>query len=273
MSRQHRDVLSLEWVRLELVRTAYATRGGVLAAMDPRAVLAWYVLLALAPWFTHNLTVLGALFAVGAVSVLLARVGPLVLGLFGIGLVLELAYIAGAAWLFGGDAQTVLALVELTLKLGTVSLASMAAFVSLDPEKLSDALLAMRAPTMLAFGVSYGYRMLPLLVDEFSDVVESYRLRTPAPAPGFLAWRSVVRLVRLVVLAFYPVFLNTAQSVRTTVEALETRGFTSAVTDGRGRRLRVGHLQVTGYDVAVIAVTAGAVAVAFWAGAQWPLFR
>ena len=86
MARKTHDVLSVDWVRLELLRTAYSTRGGLFSRMDPRMVIAWYLVMALAPWFTHNLTVLIGFFVLGVASVILARVGPLVLGLFVIGL-------------------------------------------------------------------------------------------------------------------------------------------------------------------------------------------
>lgn len=49
MARRHRELLSVEWVKLELLRTAYATRGGLFARMDPRMVLLWYVVMAFAP--------------------------------------------------------------------------------------------------------------------------------------------------------------------------------------------------------------------------------
>ncbi|HEV7948952.1 MAG TPA: hypothetical protein VGP24_04210, partial [Glaciihabitans sp.] len=124
--RKERDTLSVEWVKLELLRTAYATRGGLLSVMDPRVVVIWYLLMGISPWFTHNLTVLSILFAVTAGSVIASRVGPLVLGLFVIGLVGEGFYVFTAAWFFGGDLTTVLSLLELTLKLGTLSMASMA---------------------------------------------------------------------------------------------------------------------------------------------------
>ena len=181
MARKQRDVLSVEWIKLELIRTAYATRGGLFSTMDPRMVLLWYLIMAVAPWFTHNLTVLAIFFAMGVVAVILARVGPLLLALFVFGLLMETVYIFVAALFFGGDLNTVLALAEFTLKLGAISMASMAAFVSLDPEKLSDALLSLKAPPMLAFAVSYGYRMLPILVEEFNTVFDNYRLRSAPP--------------------------------------------------------------------------------------------
>ncbi len=274
MTRKQRDVLSVEWVKLELIRTAYATRGGLFAAMDPRMVLGWYLMLAIIPWFTHNLTVLAVLFVMGAVAVALARVGPLILALFVFGLIMESVYIFVAAIFFGGDVSTVVALLELTLKLGTISMASMAAFVSLDPEKLSDALLSLRAPALLAFAVSYGYRMLPILVEEFNTVFDNYRLRSAPPEkPGILGYRTVVHWIKMAVLSFYPIFLNTAQSVRTTVEALETRGFTYATVDQRGRNIRLAYLKVRWLDVVVLALTSLLIAGAFWMGAQWPIYH
>ncbi|WP_029067896.1 energy-coupling factor transporter transmembrane component T family protein [Jonesia quinghaiensis] len=272
--RKHHDVLSVEWVKLELIRTAYATRGGLFSTMDPRMVVMWYLVLAIVPWFTHNLTVLAGLFVLGCISVGLARVGPLLLGLFVFGLIVETFYVFIAAWLFGGDTQTVIALVELTLKLGAVSLASMAAFVSLDPEKLSDAMLAFRMPQMITFGVSYGYRMLPILIEQFATVFEGYRLRSaPVENKGFLGWRMITQWCRLTVLSFYPIFLNTAKSVRTTVESLEARGFTYAAVDGRGRQIRLAYLRLTAKDWAVMAVTLALIAGVFWFGAQFPLYR
>lgn len=274
MARKQRDVLSIEWVKLELIRTAYATRGGLFSKMDPRAVIVWYLILAIVPWFTHNVTVLAGLFLLGAVSVIAARVGPLVLGLFIIGLGFEIIYLVAASLLFGGNFDTLIALGVLNLKLGAVSMASMAAFVSLDPEKLSDALLAFKAPSLLAFGVSYGYRMLPIMVEEFNTVFDGYRLRMAAPEKhGIFAWRTIVHWVKMAVLSFYPIFLNTAKNVRTTVEALETRGFTYAQEDGRGRQLRLAYLTITTLDIAVLAGTIILIVICFWAGAMWPIYR
>ncbi|WP_304450895.1 energy-coupling factor transporter transmembrane protein EcfT [Nocardiopsis sp. YSL2] len=271
--RKERDRLSVEWVKLELLRTAYATRGGLLSRRDPRVVIGWYGIFAVVPWLTHNITVLAGLFAVCAVFVVLSRVGPLVLGLFVIGFVLESVYVLIAAWMFGGDLGTVLALVELTLKLATVSLASMAAFVSLDPEKLSDALLSLHAPAMVSFGVSYGYRMLPILMEEFHTVIDGHRLRAaPLPSKGLLGWRVVARTATTVVAAFYPLMLNTAKRTRTTVEALETRGFTFAAEHTDGRRIRLAHLRATWEDGLLIAVSLLLVAAAFAAGHSYPLY-
>ncbi|MBB5833252.1 energy-coupling factor transporter transmembrane component T family protein [Brachybacterium aquaticum] len=267
MARQTHDVLSVDWVRLELLRTAYSTRGGLFSRMDPRAVLAWYLVMAIAPWLTHDTAVLALLFAIGVVAVALARVGPLVLGLFLIGLLGNVLGLFIASILFGGNLDTLVALAELNLKLGAVSMASMAAFVSLDPEKLSDALLWFRAPELLAFGVSYGYRMLPILVDEYVTVFEGQRLRhAPVIRRGVLGWRVIWQWCRLAVTAFYPIMLNTAKNIRTTVEALETRGFTYGASNPAGRALRLAYLRISALDVAVVAATVLLVVGAYWAG-------
>ncbi|WP_125775468.1 energy-coupling factor transporter transmembrane component T family protein [Antribacter gilvus] len=273
-SRSGLDRASVEWVKLELMRVAYATRGGFLSRRDPRAVIAWYVVGAIAPWFTYDLTVLAILFGLAVVGALAARIGPLLLGLFVLGLLGELVYLLILVLVLGHDWSTVLDLVMPTLKLGTVSLVSMAAFVSLDPEKISDALLALRAPAMIGFAVSYGYRMIPVLIDEYQTVVDGHRLRGAPPGPvGFLGRRAVVRVCWIAVQAFYPLVLNTAKRTRTTVEALETRGFTAATAAGSGglaRSLRLARLRFTAADGVLLAGTVLAVAGAFAAGAVLP---
>ncbi|MEG3616171.1 energy-coupling factor transporter transmembrane component T [Isoptericola haloaureus] len=254
------DRVSVEWVKLELMRVAYATRGGFLARRDPRAVLGWYALCALAPWFTYSTPILVVLFVLSLGCALAARIGPLLLGLFTLGLVGQAAYVLVLVLVLGGDTTALDGLLQISLKLGAVSLASMAAFVSLDPEKLSDGLQAMRAPAVLGFAISYGYRMVPLLIDEFHDIVDGHRLRgAPHQGHGFLGWRTIARIGRIAVQAFYPLFLNTAQRTRTTVEAMETRGFTSAGPSPAGRRLRLAYLRWRVGDTLLLVVSVAVV--------------
>lgn len=264
-TRSGLDRLSVDWITLELMRVAYATRGGFLAARDPRAVVGWYVVGATAPWFTYDVTVLAVLFAAALVAALAARIGPLLLGLFLLGIVGDLVYLLVMLLVLREDPAAIGALLLPVLKLGTVSLVSMAAFASLDPEKVSDALLAMRAPEILGFAVSYGYRMIPVLVDEFRTIVDGHRLRgAPPRGPGFLGLRVPARLATILVRSFYPLILNTAKRTRTTVEALETRGFTAAGTaGGAGRSLRLAHLRFGVADAVLLAGTLGVVAAAY----------
>lgn len=255
-SRSGFDRVTVEWVKLELVRVAYATRGGFLAGRDPRAVLGWYLVCALAPWLTYSTPALAVFFVLSLACALAARIGPLLLGLFSLGLLGQAAYVLVLVLVLGGSPAAVDGLVQISLKLGAISLVSMAAFVSLDPEKLSDGLQALRAPAVLGFGVSYGYRMVPMLIDEFQTIVDGHRMRgAPHCGHGFLGWRTAARVGRIAVQAFYPLILNTAQRTRTTVEALETRGFSLTGSDDPGRRLRLAHLRFTVADAALLLVT------------------
>jgi energy-coupling factor transport system permease protein len=254
----------VEWVKLELMRVAYATRGGFLAARDPRGVVAWYAVAALAPWFTYDLRLLTVFFAAALACALAARIGPLLLGLFVLSTIGQVAYLLVLVLVMGGEVGSVVGLTQAYLKLSTVSLVSMAAFVSMDPEKICDALIALRAPAILGFAVSYGYRMVPVLVDEFQTVVDGHRMRgAPSRGPGLLGWRALARGGRIAVQAFYPLILNTAKRTRTTVEALETRGFTAAMESGAGREQRLAHLRWRAGDTVLIGATVAVVVAAY----------
>ena len=68
-------------------------------------------------------------------------------------------------------------LLVLTLKVASVSLASITVFSGLDPDRLSNGLMWFGCPEKLSFSISYAYRMLPMLMEEFQNVLLSYRLR------------------------------------------------------------------------------------------------
>lgn len=262
------DRVAVDWVVLELMRVAYATRGGFLAVRDPRAVVWWYLIGACAPWFTDDAGVLAVLFTAALAAASAARIGPLLLGLFLLGVAGDLLYLLVMLLVLREDPATVVTLVVPVLKLGTVSLVGMAAFASLDPEKVADALLALRAPPVLGFAVSYGYRMIPVLVDEFRTIVDGHLLRgAPPRGPGFLGLRAAARAAAVLARSFYPLVLNTARRTRTTAEALETRGFTAAgPASGRARALRLAHLRFGPPDAVLLAATLAVVVLAYGAG-------
>ncbi|HEV7951209.1 MAG TPA: energy-coupling factor transporter transmembrane component T, partial [Glaciihabitans sp.] len=133
--------------------------------------------------------------------------------------------------------------------------------------------LSFRAPALLSFGVSYGYRMLPILVDEFHTIVDGHRVRSaPVRSPGILGWRYLVRVCQITVAAFYPLMLNTAKRTRTTVEALETRGFTYAMEHPDGQRIRLAYLKVRARDVVLLMVSALVIVGAYLLGGMFPFY-
>ncbi|MCR2807866.1 energy-coupling factor transporter transmembrane component T family protein [Paenibacillus soyae] len=273
MKRTLLDKINVENVKLELMRTAFGRQSTLLGRLDPRILIIWYSIFAVMPWFIHEEAVLFGLLLPMILFTLSSKVSPLVLIIMAIGLLSELAYILIASFLFGGSMEGIWALLTLTLKILIISLASIAVFSSMDPEKLSDALLSLGMPAQFSFGVSYGYRTLPILIEEYHNLIHSYRLRGRAPeADSWLRWRSLLYMAKISVIAFYPLILNTAKRTRTTVEALEVRGFTYSLVNKEAKRLKLAYLRVSWRDYVFLAVSAIYMAALFWtAHAIFPL--
>jgi energy-coupling factor transport system permease protein len=250
-----RKRISVEYVKTEILKTAYGNRDTIIAKLDPRVLLIWYVVFALAPWFFYNRTILIGFCVLTAVVTALSRVSGLILFMLAFGVIGDVVGWGVSSLLFGGDLSVFWSLTTLILKLLSISLASIAVFSSMDPDRFSDALLSLGVPDQLAFGISYGYRMVPVLIGEYHNIVNAYRLRGKEPdKPGFLYWRMIVYSLRLIVRAFYPMILNTAKRMRTTVEGLEIKGYTYALEHPEAKRLKLACLHVQADDVLFLAV-------------------
>lgn len=236
------DKLSLEYVKGELLKTAYGSGDTFLGRLDPRTLIFWYLFFAIGPWFIHNEVILVSFLLFMLIMTYLARVSHLILFILCIGLLSEIAVLFIISLFFGGDLASIGPLSWLTIKLAVISLASVAVFTSLDPEKFSDALLRLGVPAQVSFSVSYGYRILPTLIEEFHKVILSYRLRGKAPEKaGLFYWRMVVYYMKILVLSFYPLILNGAKRSRTTVEALETKGFSHSTNNLEVKKLKTAY--------------------------------
>ena len=250
------DKFSLEYVKGELVRTAYSTDVNLLTKLDPRVLLIWYSYFAIIPWFIHSHIVLIGYLLFMAFLTYKAKVSPLILGVLGLGLLGEMFILFLISLIFGGGLETVLPMFWLSIKLGGISLASVAVFTSLNPEKFSDALLRLGFPAQFSFSVAYGYRILPTLLEEFQQIILSYRLRGKAPVKsGLLYWRKIMYFLIVFIRSFYPLILNTAKRSRTTVEALEVKGFTYGANNREMVRLKTGYLKLTYIDYSFIMIT------------------
>ena len=243
-----------------------------LSKFDPRILIGWYSFFAIAPWFIHDKTVLIGMLLAIAILTYTSKPSVLVLIVLAFGLVSDTAYMLIVSLAFGGGFSAAWALSTLTLKLLVIALASIAVFSSMDPEKLSDALLSLGMPAQFSFGVAYGYRMLPILIEEYNNLLYSFRLRGRAPLrKGWLGWRSLVYMGKLSVLAFYPLILNTAKRTRTTVEALEVKGFTYAIKDPKVKRIKLAYMKILPRDYVFLGVSATYVACLFWMGSHFNL--
>lgn len=251
------DKFSMDFLRNQVLKNAYGNNDTVIAARDPRVLLVWYLFFGLVPWFVQDTTFLLGCFVLVMITTLLARVAGLVLLLFAVGVFSQTGYLLIATWLFGGDASAVAPLLVLTLKVATISLASVTVFSGLDPDRLANGLMWFGCPEQLSFSISYAYRILPMLMEEFQNVLLSYRLRGNPPAHDTLTGKIkyLAYQVRIIMAAFYPLMLNTAKRSRTTVEALELRGYRYAATNKTVRRIKLAGLHLSWDDGIFAAVS------------------
>lgn len=251
------DKFSIDFLRNQVLKNAYGNDDTVIAKLDPRILFVWYLFFALVPWFSGNVIFLLGCFAIVTVTTLMARVAGLVIVLFALGVFSQTGYLFIVSLLFGGDASTVLPLLILTVKVATVSLASITVFSGLDPDRLSNGLMWFGCPEKLSFSISYAYRMLPMLMEEFQNVLLSYRLRGSAPETEtfFGKVRYLIYQVRVIMQSFYPLMLNTAKRSRTTVEALEIKGYRYAAVNKEVKKMKLASLKVTYNDLLFLALS------------------
>ena len=251
------DKFSIDFLRNQVLKNAYGNDDTVIARLDPRILLVWYLFFGLVPWFVNNLWFLMACFLLVLITTVLARVAGLVLLLFAVGVFTQTGYLLVVSFLFGGDASTIVPLLILTLKVATCSLASVTVFSGLDPDRLSNGLMWYGCPERLSFSISYAYRILPMLMEEFQNILLSFRMRGNPPAHERF-WGKVKYLfyqVKVVMHAFYPLMLNTAKRSRTTVEALEIKGYRYAAVNKAVKKMKLATLKVTYNDLLFLTIS------------------
>ena len=251
------DKFSMDFLRNQVLKNAYGNNDTVIAAMDPRILIAWYLFFGIVPWFVSDIPFLMGSFLLVMATTLLAHVAGLVLFLFGLGVFSQTGYLFLVTLLFGGDASAIAPLLVLSLKVATCSLASVTVFSGLDPDKLSNGLMWYGCPERLSFSISYAYRMLPMLMEEFQNVLLSYRLRGNPPEHQNFSGkvRYLIYQVKIIMQSFYPLMLNTAKRSRTTVEALELRGYRYAAVNKEVKKLKLSSLKVGYNDLMFLAIS------------------
>ncbi|HIV52205.1 MAG TPA: energy-coupling factor transporter transmembrane protein EcfT, partial [Candidatus Mediterraneibacter norwichensis] len=245
------DKLSVDFLRNQVLKNAYGNNDTVIAGMDPRILLVWYLFFGLVPWFVNDLNFLIGCFLLVTITTLLAQVAGLVLFLFVLGVFSQTGYLLIVTLLFGGDASAIAPLLVLTLKVATVSLASVTVFSGMDPDKLANGLMWYGCPERLSFSISYAYRILPILMEEFQNILLSYRLRGNPPEHEHL-WGKIKYLIyqiNVIIHAFYPLMLNTAKRSRTTVEVLEIKGYRYAAVNQEAKKMKLSSLHVENNDL------------------------
>lgn len=250
------DKLNVEQMKIELMNTAYANDQTFIAKLDPRILFIWYGFFGIAPWFIDEQVVLLGMLLATIITTVMTKVSRLILFILILGILGQGGYMFIATLFFGGNITVLLPLIMLTVKLAVISLASITVFCSMSPEKLSVGLLSIGVLGQVSFSISYGYRMLPLLLEEYNHVFMSYRLRGRAPdKKGFLYWRITYYFIRLAVLSFYPLLLSVAKRARTTVEALETKGSKNAFKNPVVKKLKLQTLKIGRNDYGFLTIS------------------
>lgn len=251
------DKFSMNFLKDQVLKNAYGNNDTVIAALDPRILIVWYLFFGLVPWFVDDLWFLGACFALVVITTLLAHIVGLVLFVFALGVFSQTGYLFIVSLFFGGDASAIVPLLILTLKVATCSLASITVFSGLDPDRLANGLMWFGVPERLSFSISYAYRILPMLMEEFQNILLSFRMRGMEPEHDTFMGkiRYLIYQVKMIMQAFYPLMLNTAKRSRTTVEALEIRGYRNAAVNREIRRIKLSSLHVTYNDGLFLALS------------------
>lgn len=251
------EFISMDNIKNQVMKNAYGNTDTAIAKIDPRVLMIWYLFFAIVPWFVNDTIFLLGSFILVLFTTLQAKVAPLVIFLFALGVFSQTGWLLIVTLLFGGDGSAFIPLLILTLKVSTVSLASITVFSGMDPDNLAKGLMWMKFPGRLSFSISYAYRILPVLVSEFQNILLSYRMRGLAPEADTLRGKIkyVIYQLRIIMDSFYPLLLNTAKRSRTTVEALEIKGYTYASTDDNAKKLKLSTLKIEANDLLFLALS------------------
>lgn len=251
------DKFTIDYLRNQVLKNAYGNDDTIIAGLDPRTLLCWYLFFGLIPWLLNDFIVLLGMFVFVAITTKLAKIAPLVLFLFCLGVFCQTGYMFIAALFFGGNLSTLYSLLVMTLKVSVCSLASITVFSGLNPDRLATGLLYFGCPDQLSFSISYAFRILPILMEEFQNILLSYRLRGHSPSKK--TWLGKVKYfiyqIKIIILSFYPLMLNTAKRSRTTVEALELKGYRYANENKIVRKKKMASLMFKKDDLIFVLIS------------------
>lgn len=251
------EFISMDNIKNQVMKNAYGNTDTAIAKIDPRVLMIWYLFFAIVPWFVNDTVFLLGSFFLVLFTTIQARVASLVIFIFVLGVFCQTGWLLIVSLVFGGDGSAVIPLLILTLKVSTVSLASITVFSGMDPDNLAKGLMWMKFPGRLSFSISYAYRILPTLISEFQNILLSYRMRGLAPESETLKGKIkyVIYQLRIIMDSFYPLLLNTAKKSRTTVEALEIKGYTYTSTDDYAKNLKLSTLKIESNDLLFLALS------------------
>lgn len=223
-----------------------------LSRFDLRIILALYAFSALMPWFVYKWQTLAFLLAYNIIMAFIGNARILSLVLMAVSVAGNILILAAGIGLYGYGRIDIEPVFVLTAKLVILSLASISLFSGMEPERLGDAFLKMGFPMLFSFSISFGFRVLPLLTREYGELLTAYTLRSHGGKK-----QGLIRKIKILIKVFYPMILNTAKRIRTTVEALELKGLGYAAYNQEARNLRLSYMRLTWMDWSFLAAAIG----------------
>lgn len=261
------EFLTVENIKFEIMRIAYGNPESILSKIDARVIIIWYLFFSFIPWFINDLSILLSLFALTAIFSYCCRISLFVVILLALSFITENITVSVMTLFMGGNITVFLSMFIVSLKLLIISLSTVCIFTSMDPEVLSDALLKFGLPPKFGFGISYGYRMIPILIDEYNSIFNSFRLRGKRPEQKkFFGANMVAYYLKILMKSFYPMILNTAKRVRSTVEALETKGFSQSAENPKVKKLKLSYMKINKSDYIFIMLSTSLVVFTIYMG-------
>ena len=96
-----------------------------------------------------------------------------------------------------------------------------------------------------------------MLMVEFQNILLSYRMRgnPPTHENAIGKVKYLCYQVKVIMNAFYPLMLNTAKRSRTTVEALELKGYRYAAVNKDVKKMKLATLKVTYNDLLFLSIS------------------
>lgn len=263
--KKFKQKVSITYLREQVLLNAYGNSDTIVAQLDPRVLLVWYSIFGLLPWFIYDWSILLVLFIFMAIIAAITRIAPLIIFFFCVGIFSQTGYLVVSSLIFGGTKETMIPIIIITLKVALVSLASLIVFSGLEPDRLAIGFLWFHLPAQLVFGISFAYRILPVLLDEYQSISRSYRLRGNSPnvnARGGKV-RYIFYYLKIMIMSFYPLMLNMAKRSRTISESLALRGYSRGLRNNKVRKMKLETLRLKKEDYLFIALSILAISLGF----------
>ena len=147
----------------------------------------------------------------------------------------------------GGNTETIVPLLIMTLKsrscVSCIDHGILGARSGPPGERACSGL----AVGQLSFSISFAYRILPVLMEEFQNILLSYRLRGNPPSKNGLAGkiRYLAYQIRMIIQAFYSADAQYGEAFQNDRGSVGTQGYRHSIQNPEVKKMKLAMLKVT----------------------------